>query len=129
MFQEMLRRWREPVFPTSQDAERIITNQLRGAIPSGWRWTRCEGENLAWKIVKEQPSAGEWPNQDYRLFITRGLDYLILTHGNNDVGCVGLHHFLQQALVIETAALRGFDLAACLRHLRENYKPNEWGYT
>jgi hypothetical protein len=119
---------REPFFRTAEEAEQYVTRELPPAVPEGWRIERSSGERLTW-IVARTPtnSRGGWEN--YRVEVSRGLDFVIFFWGNSDHGGFGLHHVLGKALVIETRALRGCGLGQCLRSLFENYPPNQLGLT
>lgn len=98
-------------------------------VPEGWRISRSPGERLTWIIKKEKREPGEWQNQDYCVRISKGLDFVIFTYGNKDVGPFNLHHVLHSALVVEAVMLRRFSLGECLSYLFADRKPNEWGYT
>ena len=122
-------KWNEPFFNTPQDAEAYVTRELVSSVPSGWRVSRDASEGLSWTIAKEKLEADEWPNKCFGVRVAKGLDVVILTHGNMDVGRIALHHVLETALVIQAVALRGFKLAECIAFLFANCKPNEYGYT
>jgi hypothetical protein len=127
---DWLTKLHEPFFRTQEDAETYALRELSQAVPEGWGIARSPGERLTWIIKKEKLEPGEWPDQEYCLQITKGLDFVILTFGNNDAGPLGLlHHALQNALVIKATMLRGFSLSDCLGYLFTHHKPNEWGYT
>jgi hypothetical protein len=126
---EWITRRHEPFFSNSEDAEAYVSRELPAAVPEGWEITRAAETRLTWVIKKTELEAGEWPIQEYLVRISIGLDFFIFTHGNRDWGVFGLHHALQNALVIEAAMLRAFSLAECLRFLFSECKPNEWGYT
>ncbi len=126
---DWLTKLREPFFRTREEAEAYVTRELDLALPEGWRIRRSPDEHLTWTIAKERLQPTEWPNQEYCVRVSSGLDFLILTYGNNDVGCFSLHHVLQTALVIQAVMLRQYDLSDCLRYLFADRKPNEWGYT
>ncbi len=123
-------RFREPFFRTLEEAETYVTRELAQTVPQGWAASCFPGERLTWQIKKERPDPGEWPNQEYGLRISSGLDFMILTHGNSDEGAVmTVRHALLNAFVIETVMLRRFSLGECLSFLFRHCKPNEWGYT
>jgi len=124
-----LKRSGEPLAPTREEAARLIQAELEAAVPKGWVLRDIERDALAWSIVKIDIQSGEWANRDYGVRLSKGLELLIFTHGNKDVGPSSLHHVLLRSLVIDAAALRHFGLAACLEHLMARYEPNEWGYT
>ena len=122
-------RIHEPFFRSHQDAETYVSGEIAGAVPEGWAVRRLPDYPLTWVIEKKKLEPGEWPIQEYCVRIANGLDVVILTYGNNDVGGLNLHHVLHRALVIDAVMLRGFALGKCLNHLIANHKPNEWGYT
>ena len=84
---------------------------------------------MSWRVVRTGIPQGECPNQDYGVWLTASLEFVIFTHGNNDKGVYDLTHLLQPALVIEAWALRRHGMAECLGRVMSNCKPNEWGYT
>src|SRR5262245_39907627 len=112
-----IERMGEPLAPTGDEAARYIRTELERAMPVGWMLRWDAGEPLAWSIVKKDLEPGEWPNKDYAVRLSKSLELLIFTHGNNDVGPLSLHHVLPQSLVVDAAALRHFGMAACLEHL------------
>jgi hypothetical protein len=122
-------RLHEPFFRSREDAEAYVSREIGGAVPEGWAVRRLPDYPMAWVIEKKTLAHGDWPIQEYCVRIANGLDVVIFTYGNNDVGGLNLHHVLHQALVIDAVMLRGFGLSQCLRSLFANHKPNEWGYT
>jgi hypothetical protein len=90
---------------------------------------RLSGPRPAWRIARNVVPEGEWPIQEYGVIVSAGLDLVIFTHGNKDVGPFEIHHVLQYALVIDAAALREFGMPACINRLLAECRPNEWGYT
>jgi hypothetical protein len=124
-----LERLGEPLAKTREEAEAYITAELERAVPRGWTVSRGCGTRPGWIIARQEIPSGEWSNQEYGVELLGSLEYVIFTHDNNDIGCFGLHHALQNALVIEAAALRHFGMPACLQYLMARYRPNEWGYT
>jgi len=126
---DWLSRLDEAFFRTPREADAYITSELQRALPAGWRISRSSADLLAWAIEKTDLQPGEWPNQDYWLRVARGLDVVIVTHSNRDVGIFGLHHALHHAMVIDATMLRRFGLGECIHSVMSQYKPNEWGYT
>ena len=124
-----LERLGEPLARTREEAEAYMTAELERALPQGWTIRLAPGPRLAWIISRQEVPSGEWHNQDYGVRLPGSLDCVIFTHGNNDIGCFGLHQAPQHALVVEAAALRHFGMAACLQYLMSRFRPNEWGYT
>jgi hypothetical protein len=124
-----LERLGEPLARTREEAEAYITAELTRAAPTGWAVRRVPDRWLTWIIRRQEVPSSEWPNQAYGVQVAAGLDYIIFTHGNNDIGAFSLHHALQNGLVIEAAALRHYGMAACLHYLMSRCRPNEWGYT
>ena len=124
-----LERSGEPLASTREEAARYIRSEIDQAIPRGWMLRAVDGDTLAWSIVKSDIQPGEWPNREYGVRVSTGLDLLIFTYGNKDIGPLSLHHVVLQSLVIDVSALRHFGMAACLEHLMSRYEPNEWGYT
>jgi len=121
---------KEPFFRTREDAEEYVTRELPPILPEGWKIERpSTGEGLTWVLtrISKPGEHAEWHN--YRVQVSRGLDFVIFYWGNSDRGAFELHHVLQTALVIETRALRGFSLAECLQALLEQYEPNRLGLT
>ena len=119
----------EPLASTREEAARYIAEQLEQAVPEGWMVRYMGDHALAWTIAKVNIQPGEWPDKEYGVHLSRGLDSLSFTHGNKDNGPLSLHHVLLRSLVIDAASLRHFGMAACLEHLFSHYEPNEWGYT
>jgi hypothetical protein len=129
----MTMNWLEPpgtpLAKTREEAEAYITAELERAIPSGWTvasgWNvgRVPEPPLEWRIKRQESS------QDYGVLLPESLDYVIFTHGNNDIGGFDLHQACQNALVIDAWALRYFGMPACLQYLMSHYQPNEWGYS
>lgn len=126
---DWLTKLHEPFFKSSQEAERYVSHELEVAVPKDWRIVRQDRKPLSWVLEKAELSSGEWPNQDYCVWVTTDLAFVIITHGNNDVGPLSLHQVLQNALVIESVMMREFSLAECVHFLFATKKPNEWGYT
>jgi hypothetical protein len=124
-----LQRLEEPLGKTREEAEAYLTTELERSVPRGWTVGRGDGTTQRWVITRQEIPSGEWSSQEYGVQLAGSLDYLVFTHGNNDIGGWGLHQALQNALVIEAAALRHFGMAACLQYLMSHYRPNEWGYT
>jgi hypothetical protein len=124
-----LERLGEPLARTREEAEAYITVELKRAVPEGWTVSRASGTRPGWIIRRQEVPSGEWPNQEYGVQLPGSLDYIIFTHGNNDIGGLSLHHALQTALVIDATSLRHFGMPACLQCLMAHYRPNEWGYT
>lgn len=123
-----LDRLGEPLAPTPEEAARFVQSEL-ATLPKGWTLRRVQGDALAWTIVKTDIRSGEWPNKDYGVRVSKGLELVVFTHGNKDVGPVSLDQVLLRSLVIDACAVRQFGLAACLDCLMTRYEPNEWGYT
>ena len=124
-----LERLGKPLAETREEAEAYISAELKRAVPRGWTIRRVSEPRLGWIISKQEVPSDEWSNQDYGVQLPGSLDFVIFTHGNNDIGCFGLNQALQNALVIEAAALRHFGMGACLQYLMLRCRPNEWGYT
>jgi hypothetical protein len=125
---DWIRKLHEPFFRCQEDAETYVMRELPPAVPEGWGISRFSGQRLTWIITKEKLEPGEWHNQDYCVRISKGLDFVIFTYGNTDVGLFDLDHALHNALVIEAVMLRRFSLGECLSSLFAHRKPNEWGY-
>ena len=106
-----------------------VTSELAQTVPEGWTMVQAPGERLTWIIKKERLEPKEWGLQDYSVRLSKGLDLVVLTYGNNDVGPFDLRHALHNALVIETGMFREFNLRDCMLLLFSGCKPNEWGYT
>ena len=121
---ECFQRFHEPFFRSRKDAESYVNRELAGAVPEGWGVRRLSGEHLRWSIEKRILEPNEWPDQDYGVWISSGLDVAILTHGNTDVGTFGLHHALRNAIVIEAGYLRAFSLGECMAFLFSHHEPN-----
>ena len=122
-------KFHEPFFENREKAERYVTQELELALPEGWRISQSRDQPLSWIIQKEKLEPKEWPNKNYSVRVSNGLDLVIFTYGNTDVGPFQLHHALHNALVIEAVMLRAFSLGDCLRFLFAHLKPNECGYT
>jgi hypothetical protein len=76
-------------------------------------------------------SDGEWCNQDYLLWVTADLEWILATYGNNEAG-VGPRS--QTALVLLVAVLQDAagDGSSALREFTMRLltcETNEWGYT
>src|SRR5262249_10874532 len=119
----------EPLAETREEAEAYIAAELERAVPQGWTIWRVPNPGLAWIMSRQEVPSDEWPNQDYGVQLPASLDFVIFTHGNNDIGGFGLHQAPQNALVIEAAALRHFGMPACLHYLILRCRPNKCGYT
>lgn len=117
----------EPLASSPEEAAAFLARELAAAVPEGWCVERVGGVDLAWSI-RRTPRAGS-PMQDYGVQVTKGLDYVFLTHGNTDAGCLQLKDFLVHALVIDAASLRHFGMAACVEELLAKCEPNAWGLT
>jgi hypothetical protein len=117
----------EPFFRDEAEAEIYVMRELPRSVPAGWKVNKSSGF-LTWGITKTDVRPGEWRHQDYCLRISKGLDFVILTYGNKDIGPLLLSHVLLNALVIESVTLRQFGLSECLTCLF-THQPNEWGYT
>jgi len=119
----------ESLCQTRKEAEQYLAAELKRAVPPGWSVERIDGPRLSWKIARNAIPSGEWPIQEYDIQVSAGLDVIIFTHGNKDVGPLQLDHVLQNALVIDASALREFGMTACIKRLLTDCRPNEWGYT
>ena len=120
----------EPLCRTREEAEQYITTELKQAVPKGWKVKRIMGPRHAWTIARDVIPSGEWPDQEYSVQISAGLDLIIFTHDNNDRGPLwAIQCALQNALVIDSSALREVGMAACISRLLAECHPNEWGYT
>jgi len=126
---DWLSRLGEPFFRSREEAEAFVAHQLPAVVLEGWTVERPSDPALTWVVKRTNPPPEQWRNQEYSVQITDGLDFLIFTHGNTDIGPFGLHHALRNALVIEAVMLRRFSLTECLDFLYRKCKPNEWGYT
>jgi hypothetical protein len=124
-----LTRIGEPLCRTREEAEAYVTSELQRAVPEGWVVTKLSGPGLSWSIARQKVAPGEWPTQEYDLRLSNGLELFVFTYGNNDIGPLSLGHVMQKALVLDAAAVQEFGMRACLDHLIEHCKPNEWGYT
>jgi len=124
-----LDRLGEPLAPTREEAARYLRTELERAVPEGWMLRSVEGDGLAWSIVKTDIQPGEWSNKEYGVRVSKSLDLVIFTHGNNDVGPLSLDHALLRSFVIDAAALRHFGMAESLEQVMTRCEPNEWGYT
>src|SRR5262249_30847824 len=111
-----LERVGEPLAQTRGEAEAYITAELERAVPRGWAVERLPAPRPGWIIRRQEVPLGEWSNQEYGVQLPGSLDFVIFTHGNNDIGGMSLHHVLQNALVIEAVALRHFGMPACLQY-------------
>lgn len=126
---DWLNRINEPFFRTHEEAESFVARELALAVSEGWKIERLSDTSLTWIISRKTPPPEEWQNQEYSVRVTNGLDFVIFTHSNTDVGPFGLHHALQTALVIEAVMLRRFSLSECMDFVFRHCKPNQWGYT
>lgn len=124
-----LEHFGEPLAPTAEEASSFLNAQLERAVPEGWAVQPVKGQPLAWTMARKNP--GDWAeqNSEYGIRISDGLDLVIFTCENNDIGALSLHHFLLNAMVIDAAALLQYGMPACLEYLVDHHKPNQWGYT
>lgn len=110
--------------------EALVAQTLAETVPAGFRVKEL-GREQGWAIERLDVPEGEWSNQDYLLWVTRDLEWIMATYGNNDVG-VGPRS--QTALVLPVAMLQ-HSAGAGANALREfvsrllTCKTNEWGYT
>ena len=118
-----------PICETEEEAVQYVTGELTRAAPRGWCVERVNGPGLRWRLLRTQIPPEEWQQQEYGVYLGTGLDLLVFTHGNKDIGPLGLQHLLQQALVIDAAAVRHFGFDRCLEYLMAEFPPNEFGYT
>jgi hypothetical protein len=126
---DWLAKIREPYFLNEADAVAYIDRELPLAIPDGWAVERVPGERLMWVITKHKLAPGDWAQQDYGVRISTGLDLMVLTYGNNDMGVFGLRQALPKSLVLQTVMFRKFSLGECMGFLFRQCEPNQWGYT
>ena len=110
--------------------EALIAQALAATIAAGVR-VRQSGREQGWAIEKVDVPDGEWCNQDYLLWGTADLEWILATYGNNDAG-VGPRS--QTALVLPVAVLQ--DAAGEGSSTRREFtmrlltcETNEWGYT
>ena len=120
---------REPFFPTREEAEEYMKRELPPAAPAGWKVERSSGERLSWTITRILQPGERGPWQNYRVEISRGLDFILFFYGNSDAGCLGLHQLMEHVLAMETRVLRGYGLGECLKRLFAEYQPNRLGLT
>jgi hypothetical protein len=110
--------------------EQLVSAALQEHIPDSFRVTKLDREQ-GWAIDKIRTAPGEWANQDYRLWVTGDLAWVIASYGNTDAG-IGTP--TQRALIFPVVFLttpfpgqadpfRGFllELLSC--------EPNIWGLT
>ena len=126
---DWITKFHEPFFGTREEAEAYVTRELPPGVPEGWGISRPPDGRLTWIISKKKLEPGEWQTQAYGVRLSNGLDFVIFTHGNNDIGPFQLQHALQHGLVIEAVMLRRFSLGECVSFLFRHCKPNEWGFT
>ena len=116
-----------PLATSREDAEAFITAELNRAAPEGWSVVHYGG--LRWAVVQSEVPEGEWVDEDYGVWVTDGLDFILFTHGNSDRGPFGLEQVLLNTLSIDAAALRHFGVPTCLTHVMSHCKTNTWGLT
>ncbi len=116
-------------FDNESGAVAYVQEELEHGVPAGWSFSPAEGTTLGWLIEKREVKAGEWPTQDFQLFLSMDLQFLHITFGNDDAGPLSVRHCLLNAKVIPTTSLRFFPLRALLREVFAQCAPNEWGYT
>jgi len=127
----------QPLYPTREEADEYITSELARATPAGWKVERFPDPGLplpavprlSWRVFRTQFPEGQWSDQDYGIRLSASLEFVIFTHGNNDIGPGSLAQSLQRARVIEAWEVRRYGIAACLEHVMSFCKPNEWGYS
>jgi hypothetical protein len=114
-------------FANQGEAAKYIEDQSAQGLPAGWSLRRQDVPPLNWRIVPGSTSG--WSDVDYILEVTEDLHKIILYHGNDDHGALGLHLFLLRAMVIGTDGLERFSLAEVLRRTIGKLQPNHWGMT
>jgi hypothetical protein len=132
----MLEHWNKPFFENASEAVRYVTAELEAAVPTGWSVEHEEvpfanamvpsftEPRRTWRVRKEVVM------EDFRLYLTPGLDLLIITYGNTDAGAMDLpHQFIERSLVVRTEVLRGWRLRDLLEYTMSKYEPNHWGLT
>jgi len=67
--------------------------------------------------------------QDYGVWLSASMEFVIFTRGNDDAGTLGLRHALHSARVVESWNLRRFGMAACLQNVMAEHEPNQRGLT
>ncbi len=77
-------------------------------------------------MIYQEPHS--FPQQNYGVKVSKGLDLVILTYGNSDAGAFNVSLVLQRAFVIEAVMLRAFGLRRCIARLMEE-RANTWGLT
>ena len=110
--------------------EARIDAALRQHVPEAFRVKKLDRAR-GWLLEKVAPAAGEWPNQDYGLWVTEDEQWIVATFGNDDAG---MGTPWQTSLTMTTDVLRvrlphvADPLGGFLQRLLA-CRPNEWGYT
>jgi hypothetical protein len=115
-------------FTDAASARRHVAAELDRAVTAGWSWRRGDDDALSWRIDK-QVVAGEWPEQDFRLFLSADLQFLVITHDNRDVGMMTAARCLQNAFLVHTPWLPIYPLSDLLGRVLAEARPNQWGYS
>lgn len=119
----------EPLASTREEAAAFLRNELVKAAPDGWHVKPMDGDPQAWSLVLKTPPGESGIMVEYGVRLTSGLDLVVFTCENNDIGALSLHHFLLNGMTIDAAALRHYGVAACLEYFMSQHKPNRWGFT
>ena len=128
----------ESFFSNDENVKEYVESELKRVVPADWnvecleKMPRFGGPALEWVIRKTQFREGDWPDQDYRIQVSKNLELFVILYGNRDIGGFGLWHVLQSAMVIHGSCLRSlgnYNLGDCVEYVMKNLKPNEWGYT
>jgi hypothetical protein len=126
-----------PIASTAAEAAALVSAEIRRYLPPGWRLNGLDGvgdPNLSPMVSATYPLMGvivgpdHDPQSGYGVEITSGLDLLIFTWGNNDVGPPCVEHAMAQAMVIRAPLLRMYGMHACIGRLFK-LPPNAWGFT
>ena len=64
--------------------EARIDAALRQHVPEAFRVKKLDRAR-GWLLEKVAPAAGEWPNQDYGLWVTEDEQWIVATFGNHQV--------------------------------------------
>jgi len=119
----------KPLAESREAASEFLASELKRAVPSGWILRHSDSDSLSWALEACGDAPGQAPVEEYRIWVTQDLKFVIFSHSNSDAGPFDLQSALEQSLVIDAGVLRFFGVSAAIEHLMAHYQPNRLGLT
>lgn len=120
-----------PVIPfrDADHARLWLTRRLERAVPPGWRLESGDTgrSRLEWRLVQEGGDAGRSLDEDFGIWLTKGLDFLVVSHGNTDGLLTAASLPFVKATLLDCRMIENLELGPFLARLVADETPNRWG--